>query len=151
MNWRPVNHRGDSRRLLFLMLILPVVGCSDSNRGVAEVSGALRYKGQPLKSGAITWTVIFVSEDGQTIADVVGKDGRYTVNNLPAGAAKIAVAGFPSVPPGLVGGNEPPPVLDNANYGLLSSLKRFGDPDKSGLTCTVTTGKQGHDIELDDH
>ncbi|HEV3444125.1 MAG TPA: hypothetical protein VG099_05740 [Gemmataceae bacterium] len=149
MSRRQTNERKSRfAQALPLLLLLPVFGCTNSHPGVGQVSGTVKFKGQPLTSGAITWSIIFVTEDGQTTGDVVGKDGKYTVNEVATGRAKIAIVGLPRVPPGLVGPKEKPPTLDNASRGLLESLKKFENPDTSGLTFPVAKGKQPHDIEL---
>src|SRR5260370_33718202 len=149
MSRRQANE-GRSRlaRAFPLLLILAVLGCTNSHPGVGQVSGTVKFKGQPLTSGAITWSVIFVTEDGQTTGDVGGEDGKYTVSEVATGRAKVAVVGLPRVPPGLFDPKEKPPTLDNASRCLLESLKKFQNPDTSDLTCPVAKGEQTHDIEL---
>jgi hypothetical protein len=131
-----------------LLVLLLVTGCDDSGRRGSQVSGKVVYQGKALPSEKITWTVIFVSSNDQKTSAVVGKDGTYTADNVPAGPTRIAVVGAPSVPGGLVPHGQPRLQLSDASQRLLSSLKKFQSPDQSGLTYTVTKGNQRHDIEL---
>jgi hypothetical protein len=112
------------------------------------VSGTVRYKGEVLSSGPITWTVFFVSPDGQKVPGVVGKDGKYEARNVPRGPVKIAVVGESRVPPGLMAPGQRPPKLDDASLRLLQNLKPYEHPDRSALTYTVRSGEQRHDIQL---
>jgi hypothetical protein len=133
-------------RTFLVLLALGAAGCTGPGGG--QLSGTVRYKDEVLSSGPVTWTVLFVSSDGQTIPGLVGKDGQYNANNVPPGLVKIAVVGEPRVPPGLVAPGERPPKLDDSSLRLLKTLKPYRNPDRSGLTCTVRSGKQRHDIEL---
>jgi hypothetical protein len=140
---------GEFPKVCLALLFLAPAGCNNTGPEVGQVSGMVRYKNEALPSGTITWTVLFVSQDGEETTGLVGKGGEYTVDRVPTGTAKIGVVGMPRVPPGLVGPRERPPALDEADRRRLSSLKKFSDPNKSGLTYTVNKGKQSKDIELD--
>src|SRR5262245_40270573 len=78
-------------RTFLVLLALGAAGCTGAGPGVGQVSGTVRYKDEVLSSGPITWTVLFVSPDGNEIAGLVGKDGKYNANNVPPGLVKIAV------------------------------------------------------------
>jgi hemoglobin len=66
-------------------------------------------------------TVTLVDKAGKKFTGAVAADGTYDVEKVPPGDYKVGIDGGPA---------------------------KFADPDKSGLTLTVTKGKQTHDIEL---
>ena len=131
-----------------LILLLIAAGCTGSGRGGSQVSGKVVYQGKALPSEEITWTVIFVGPGDHQRSATVGKDGAYTAEDVPAGPARIAVVGRPPVPPGLVAPGQSPLKLSEASRRLLSTLKKFEDPELSGLRYTVTKGNQRHDIVI---
>ena len=106
----PQSHPRRHARTSLVLLALGAAGCTGTGPGVGQVSGNVRYKGEFLSSGPITWTVLFVSPDGNEVAGLVGKDGNYSANNVPAGLVKIAVVGEPRVPPGFIAPGERPPA-----------------------------------------
>jgi hypothetical protein len=115
-------------------------------------------KGETVPAGRVTF--LCQGGDNRAITAPI-KDGVYTITNCPAGQVKISVETFPpaaanpSAPPGV-----PPEVAkgfesgQNANPfasppGQYVQLPpRYANPDKSGLTYTVTGGKQEHPLEL---
>jgi hypothetical protein len=115
------------------LLVSIATGCNNS-ANVATVTGVVRYKGEPLPGGTLTF---FGGADHKTQArTLIGQDGTYRLPNPPQGAVKIAVEG-PTPPSGKKSAK--PAVLIPANYA---------NPDTSGLTYTVTDSVQIHDIEL---
>jgi hypothetical protein len=138
----------DCRRGLGLWLLaLTAVGCGG---GQGTVSGRVRFRGEPLPSGRVT----FVCEGGDKpvlTADV--RDGAYTIPGAPVGPAKVAVATYPvrttpvpNMPPDVLppGGG---PAAPAGKYVALPA--RYGDPEQSGLSYTVRKGHQTHDIDLE--
>jgi hypothetical protein len=144
--------------LLFCLLLL--TGCSSKG----TVSGRITYQGKPIPQGI----VLFVPEKGQSITGTI-TDGQYQVKGIVSGTAKIAVqtpkANVSKAPTGSgqVKGKEIPkdaplpPGIDpsifdfNAQISQVKSTsipEKYGDPEKSGLTCTVKGGAQEHNIEL---
>jgi len=138
--------RGGLQKVL-LLLALAATGCTGSCSGLGTVAGVVRYKGRQLKSGEITWTVVFVSPDGRQAMGVVGADGKYIADQVPTGPVKIAVVGAPRVAAAVPDPGSPPPRYGADGY-LLSLLKQYQDPDRSGLTYSVRKGKEGRDIDL---
>jgi hypothetical protein len=138
----------DFPKLCLMWLIMVAAGCGGSRPRIGQVSGSVQYKNEVLRSGTITWTVAFVSEDGQMVTALVGQDGRYKAENIPTGSAKIAVVGTPQMPPGLRGAKEKPIQPDERDRRLLRALEKFKDHNKSGLMFTLNKGQQEHDIEL---
>ncbi len=71
---------------LVACLVAGILACSQSRR--ASVTGAVSYKGQPVKAG----TVYFVyDEGGQYTADLM-PDGTYQFMDVPTGNVKVVVS-----------------------------------------------------------
>jgi hypothetical protein len=138
---------------LVLAAVLLAVGCGGSK---GSVSGKVTYKNKPLTKGGVS----FIDEKGHVYRSEIGSDGSYSVSKIPPGPAKITV-----ITPGAfrmpktAGG--PPKGVDAAGStgtGSGSGMgagadtgslpEKYKDPDTSGLTYTVTTGDQKHDIDL---
>lgn len=109
------------------------------------VSGTVRYKGQPLSEGSVS----FVSEKGQVVTGTIDKSGRYVVAHVPIGPAKVTVQ--------VVSAKGPPPMSfagapkpgQGRTTGSTIPL-RYSVVATSGLRHSVTKGKQQFDIELKD-
>jgi hypothetical protein len=151
--------------LLALAALLGAAGCTS----YGEVSGKVTYKGKSLKGGSITFTI----PGKGSVAAQIAEDGSYTVAQVPAGEARIAVetksVGPPAKAPGPMAFMRGPPKMTPPKESDLpkdahapmstappkADLKRYvpipdqyGDPEKSGLTFKVTGGAQTHDIDL---
>jgi hypothetical protein len=118
---------------LLLGAALALAGCSPSNKQ-GEITGVVKFKGEPLPGG----TVVFHGATS-TYTSEIRKDGNYTVSGVPLGTAKIAVVMPIRITMGgkSVGSNSLPDIP-----------ARYGDPQKSGLSCEVTGGSQTHNVEL---
>src|SRR5262245_26830212 len=69
-----------------LLALLVLAGCGDSTTG--EVRGTIKFDGQPVKEGAITFKPV----DGKTgTAGGQIKDGRYTAR-VPLGEMKVEIS-----------------------------------------------------------
>ncbi len=144
-----------------VLLFGPLTGGCGGSHG--EISGKVYYKGQLLTApGAI---VTFTDAKGGVFSTSVAPDGGYTLAKVPVGQVKIAVvvlpprridqiqqkeheairAGTVKVPP-----EEREKLFpDSPPRGLAITLPpAYADPETSGLTQTVTGGKQTYDIEL---
>jgi hypothetical protein len=137
-----------STSLAVLIIFLANCGCGPSGPRVGRMSGTV-YCGNDLlpSDDQYTWTVVFVSQDGSQYLGLVGRNGKYAVD-VPAGEARIAVAGTPRAGMYFVGGGTKPP-LDAAHLDLQRRLERYRDATRSGLTYTVVQGAQSHDVKLD--
>jgi hypothetical protein len=107
------------------------------------VSGTVRYKGQPLTEGSVS----FVSEKGQVATGSIDKSGHYVVSRVPVGPAKVTVQ--------VVSSEGPPPMsfvgAAKPEQGTATGSKiplRYGMAATSGLQHNVTKGKQQFDIDL---
>lgn len=129
-------------RWALLAACLLAAGCG---RGVATVSGTVRYAGKPLNYG----TVVFSGEDGISHSGNIAPDGRYTVADVPAGPVRIAVVSPEppgQLPPAARRGGDPVPGVDRAKWVRIPD--KYGNVTTSGLTATVTAGPFSHDIDL---
>jgi hypothetical protein len=141
-----------------LTLLLLLAGCSSHG----SISGKITYKGKPLSSGTVT----FVPEQGGGFSCDI-HNGEYKIANIPSGPAKIAVIpASTSAPIDYVMKMRPPKeLLEKAAPGksIETPTKegspkietpfppdKFKNPDTSGLTYTVKSGPQVHDIDLAD-
>ncbi len=137
---------------LLSLAMLTLVGCGPD---VGSISGKVTYKGKSLTGGKVT----FLSSDQKVKTALIGTDGRYTIDKVTVGPAKIAIDP-PLVLPKMMGGLEmdpakmgapapqnpaPPPPEEKGGVALP---KEYQDVEKSGLTYTVVSGKQEHNIEL---
>ncbi len=122
---------------LVLLGLLPLLlGCG---RGWGNVSGTVRYKGNPLPNGTIT----FYDEKNQAVSGHIESDGKYTVNKVAVGKVKITVtAPMPVFLPG-----DQSAKKQFANMPNLPA--RYGDAEKSGLNRDITSGNQTLDLDLD--
>ena len=117
--------------LTFSAAALMLPGCGP---GRGDVSGVGYFKNKPLEGG----TISFYDEYKGVASNEIKADGSYAVTHVATGTAKIAVVtrmpihmpGMPAVKTTLI-----PP--------------NYNDPEKSGLTCIVTRGKQEHKVDLD--
>lgn len=133
---------------LLLPLLVIVVGCQ-GNQGT--VSGKITYNGQPLPEGIVT----FHTTDGKARPTNIQEDGSYTAPDVPTGPATISVqTSAPSRPAGKAaaapaGGDQSGAEgMRTRKVASVAIPAKFADPKTSGLTYTVTSGSQTHDIEL---
>jgi hypothetical protein len=136
-----------------LLLAGAVAGCG--GKSGATVSGSVSYKGKPVTSGE----VVFLSPDGKaSVRAAIGPDGTYTAKNVPVGPAKLAVDN-PAPAGAAAAGRAPAGKAPPANDPEVQEMKekashyvatppRYADPNQSGLSYTVTSGTQKHDVPL---
>jgi hypothetical protein len=123
------------------LLLALVAGCGRS-APTGDVSGVVRFDGNPLPSG----TVAFVAEDGRSTSAMID-DGKYHIPRAPAGPVKITVQTFPPSP-GVVPPDTPPASIKQPSLRYVQIPEHYSDHTRSGLTCTVEPRTQTHDIDL---
>ena len=137
--------------LLCCLLVL-VVGCAHKRRAAehAEVSGRVLYKNKPVTGGSVA----FVASDGFASSGVIDEKGNYTIS-APVGDVRIGVdnrgVGQKPMAAASKGAGRPdaePPTPIKGTYRQIP--EKYYDPSTSGLTYTVKSGPQTHDIELSD-
>lgn len=152
-----------------LLVCLLLSGCGRSGLGrEEEVSGKVTYNGKPLPGGWIT----FMSSKGYTFNGVIDPEGNYKVRVL-VGEARIAVdnrklenkqdkqlsprelrrkMGMTPAPGTNVEEDKSSPAVpaQEITGTYVPIPKKYYAPDASGLTYTVTSGSQTHNIELSD-
>jgi hypothetical protein len=151
-------------RLAGIGLALLVVGCG----GRGDVSGTVKYKGEPLPYARIT----FHGEGGkQEVLSGEVRDGKYTVERVPAGPVKVTVETFrpqslipKTQPPGpggkpaedMMGGHVKGPESGDKDKGpeppkdvrSVPIPPRYSKLDTTDLSYTVKRGDNTIDIEL---
>jgi hypothetical protein len=129
----------DSARLAALVVMLGLIGCSNQPP-TGTVTGFVRYGGQPLTQGLVT----FVGPNGQSGSARIQADGKYTVTNAPLGENKIAISMPP--PEGSADLSKDAPNPGDAQEFQLPA--HYADPSRSELKYAVKTGPQTHHIDL---
>lgn len=121
---------------LAALLALVLCGC-DGNRGA--VAGTVRFAGQPLQTGYVTFTSEAIP--GVEVSSLIREGGSYQIADCPPGPVKIAVkAAVPRSGQGRAS-SKPAPVPPAIPL-------RYASPNTSKLTYTVQPGAQEHDIDL---
>jgi len=148
-----------SRRLLVLLTSFAVValGCGDKNPNApAVVSGSVKYKGEVLKAGTVT----FHSDKGVYPAPI-NSDGTFINRDVPVGECVITVETEslnPNKKKETYGGErakgmqeqKPPAGSSTGSEFYVQIPKKYGDPKESPLKLTVKRGKQEQNFDLTD-
>jgi hypothetical protein len=145
---------------LALGLLLPAIGCQGPKKSIemAEVSGKVLFKGQPLPGGRIT----FVSKEapGFTGSGNIDEQGNYKCQ-VPVGEAKVSVdnqmlqatgggrkgPGAPANKPGLKRPGSEDAQPQKGRYVLIPN--KYYSPDNSGLVFTIKPGSQTIEVRLE--
>jgi hypothetical protein len=132
------------QRFVIPALLAPVLfGSLGCNAGVGTVAGEVRFKGEPLPNGRVT----FVCQGGNhpsLTADIV--DGHYEIRGVPAGRVDVTVETFNLRSDPVPGGLPPPPVPKGYKYVRIPD--RYVNSAESGLGFDVVRGDQKHDLDL---
>jgi hypothetical protein len=136
-------------RALFCLVAMTLAGCGAST---GSVTGKVTLNGETVTGGTVT----FIGSDQKVVTAPISVEGEYTIPKIPPGTAKIGVTPLPTLPKGkgmdmmdpskMGGGAEKP---STATPKPMPIPKRYENPEKSGLTYTVTKGSQEHDIKLE--
>jgi hypothetical protein len=135
--------------LLALVFETLFLGCG---KPTGEVSGTVTYKDKSLTEGTVTFT----PEQGNAIFAEINSEGKYLAKKVPLGKAKVSVRGGAMTSTETLKGvqNAKSPeemkkaMMPQVQKGKPSVPKEYSDPDKSGLTHTVTAGPQEYNIPL---
>jgi hypothetical protein len=128
------------------MFLAAIYGCG---QGQATVSGKVTYRNNPVTYGSVT----FLGPDDKAASAAIGPDGSYTVEGLTPGEARIGVTSRdPSKgrtsrkATNKDSANEPP---DTGKNGWVPLPRQVESAANSGLTCTLKSGSNTHDINLE--
>lgn len=134
-----------------LGLLSLLAGCGKNLRSAehAVVSGTVRFHGNPLPGGRITFIAV---NGGFTSTEIIEENGAYRIR-APVGEVEISVTNRMLQPSS---GPKGPARLSKAAAEENQIVKgrwveipsRYEDPHSSGLRYTVKRGAQVHDIEL---
>lgn len=156
------------RSLMFGSLLLPLLlGCGG---GTCKVSGQVRFQGEPLPGGMLTFrpsnpkynpVLVALDEQGNYEATLPTGEVQVAVDNRELRPRSNALTGLPpnlpakarqalsnTKPP------SPPPAFDKPSAPTKPRGKYVAIPEKyhtidtSGLKFTVEPGSPKHDIEL---
>jgi hypothetical protein len=128
---------------------LLAAGCGSKT---ATVAGQVAYRGKPVTGGS----VVFYCPDKQIVRGLIGTDGRYSIPNVPTGAAVVTVQAHAKVPEGFQlkqrlpkSNGGPVPLTAEPGDTLKMALPaRYALPEESGLTVTVDSRNVTYDIDL---
>jgi hypothetical protein len=142
--------------LLALLLGL-IVGCGP---GKGDLSGTVSYRGKAVKFGTVT---VF-GGDGVPKYGVIDRSGKYSISDITGGDIKLTVESphprevaatprepikRPDAPKGGVARPEQGTGVDPEDVKNWFAIpSKYGFADKSGLTFTLRSGANTHNIEL---
>jgi hypothetical protein len=126
-----------SRWLFTAGALLSLAGCG----GTGQISGKVTLDGQPLPGGLVT----VYDAEGVNNSGMIGKDGSYSVANIPLGKVEICIATAPPSPG--INPNNPP----RAQWGEYKKIPdKYKEKGKSGFSLDVKKGAQTLDLPLVD-
>ncbi|MSR32509.1 MAG: hypothetical protein EXR99_13500 [Gemmataceae bacterium] len=127
-----------------------LAGCG----GVGTLTGTVEFQGKQLKTGTVTVT----GPDNSAYPAALDEAGKFKIENIPPGLAKIAVD---SPNPNPVVPMDPllakkPVRPDGPQVGAVSPAKgswfpipeKYGEAAKSGLTFEIKRGENQFNIKL---
>src|SRR5262245_51285696 len=156
--------------LVLLALLTIAAGCGPNYKARGTVTGKVTIDGKHLTAG----TVMFYGKDPRmTGAAPIDKNGNYKMTDAPLGDVKITVT-VPPTPPGgtkrmkTLGGAPTPKkgkgkeiksvdpedpsrvisIMGDMPDEIVGIPDLYGKVETSGLTFTVKSGEQTHDIPL---
>ena len=126
-----------------LSLAAAGIGCGSGKVGGAKISGTVKYRGNPLPSGTVT----FFDAKKEIVGSATIDNGSYSMADVRPGKVNVSVTTPPAVkanpkhsPPKDMPGAAPLPVVPIPAH--------YGNPEKSGLSYDVNAGQQDFPIEL---
>lgn len=126
------------RRWLCLLVLgsaVVTLGCGEQ---LANVSGEVKIKDQPLEQGLVTF---FSEGKKKRVKNSVVEKGKYTITGIPVGKVTISVQGTMTDPKAKDPKTKQPITTPVA--------KKYTDPKSSGLSYEVTAGEQTHDLTVE--
>jgi hypothetical protein len=126
---------GTAARLVGLaaLIFVTAVGCGGTTK--VNVSGTVKYKGEPVRSG----TIRMIGPNNSGSNAIIQPDGSFTLTDVVPGDVKVAIIEGP-----------PPPSKGEAKVVLLPLPDKVRDPEKSGLQYTITSETRSLEIVIPD-
>jgi hypothetical protein len=118
------------------LVMLP--GCGEGPG--TEITGTVRFDGEPLTGGKVTF--YHPSKPGRNVTATIQPDGTYKIMAVPAGKVKVTVVALPPLRKHR-DARRPHTDLNLPNIPL-----KYSDPETTDLVCPVRGGSQTFDIEL---
>ena len=155
------------QRLVFPVLalaLLTVAGCTKNPNAPAQISGVVKYKGQPLPGG----TLVFHDSEGKAYSAPIQQDGKYDLTDVPVGEMKVTVeteslnpantqptyGGQRAAKMGMADynppGAPPRPGTEEKKAQYVKIPEKYNNVNSSGLTATLKKGKNSKDFDLTD-
>jgi hypothetical protein len=151
---------------LMIGVSVALTGCGPNYAARAVVKGQVTLDGKPLTYGIVT----FRASDGRTGSATIDPKGIYTMNDAPIGDVAVLVSvpkqtaamkGMPGMPPAGTKAAPPKGIPMESPEGVKMAVAKGVDPsqivyipekyvsaESSGLTYTVTSGEQTHNLPL---
>jgi hypothetical protein len=127
-------------------LTLLAVGCGRQNR----VAGTVSLDGEPLPAGRVTF--LCDGEGRPVISGKITQNGRYEIENPPAGRARVSVETFKPEPKPEPGVNPDTGIDYSAGWEdtgpYVAIPARYHSVKTSGLETMIEPGDQTFDISL---
>ena len=133
--------------VVFAFAVFAVNGCGCGN-SPNRITGAVRFNGEPLRNGSVT----YFGADGKEVSAAISRDGEYRIEGVAEGGATIAVFQDAPMPFGFEHTPRPTDVsrkqVDIRSTRTIGIPHRYRDPKQSGLMYQVRKGEQLHNIDL---
>jgi hypothetical protein len=152
--------------LLLPLWLLLLFGCGGPKSVATKLSGSVKYKGAPVTAGTITFTAKGEGgEAGGVYLAPINPDGTYSIAQLPSGEFAVSIeteSANPNRSQKTYGGpkvknmqmTSPRPDYaessQTAQGAYVKIPSKYADPQKSGLTVNLTSGKNIKDFDLTD-
>jgi hypothetical protein len=134
-------------RLALLGLTFLLAGCGPGGVRYPEtgatLEGTVTFGNDPVTAAL----VVAQNKDGSATG-FVGKDGRYRLQNVPLGEIHLAVnteAGKGQAMGEIMAASQ---GKDRAAPKIIDVPAKFADPDKSGITTTISKGVNTYNIVI---
>lgn len=123
-------------------------GCGKDGPEMAKVTGVVKYKGNPLQTGTISFVPVDATRTGASAT--IGSDGSYSLqtrepdDGAELGEYQVAISG------------ENPDALNTPAPGEPVKIQKsdlpvkYSDPQTSGITKKVVSGRNQFDFDLTD-
>lgn len=129
--------------LAVLSLAAAGMGCGSGKAGGAKVLGTVKYRGNALPSGTVT----FFDAKKEIVGSASIENGSYSMADVPPGKVNVSVTTPPRVEAN-PNHRSPQGRPSAAPLPVVPIPAQYGNPQHSGLSYDVKPGKQDFPIEL---